>query len=104
MMEHRPIRQHFNGVFTNDLQQVTQKNPGQRKSVSATIVRSATSALLFVTIIAAIGVLIERGGICLSKYARFIFKHKYIHNNILKARIPLVPIIFSCIDFKQKKQ
>ena len=73
MMEHRPIRQHFNGVFTNDLQQVTQKHPGQRKSVSATIVRSATSALLFVTIIAAIGVLIERGGICLSKYARFIF-------------------------------
>ena len=71
-MEHRPFRKKIGRLFNDDLLHDTQRNPGNRKSVSTTIIKSATSALLVVTIIAALGALFDRGGICLSKYGACI--------------------------------
>ena len=71
-MEHRPFRKKIGRLFNGDLRQVTQRNPETRKTVSMTMIKSATSALFVVTIIAALGALIDRGGICLSKYGACI--------------------------------
>lgn len=66
-MDHRTIRQEVKRSFFENWEQVECQDNTDRKNIFKTLARSFTSALLIITVIAAAGILIHRGSICIFK-------------------------------------
>ena len=64
---HRPTRKKINGWFTGSTHQDSSDVTEASKRLIKTVIRLGSAFILIVTIMVAVGIMIERIGICLSK-------------------------------------